>query len=105
MPSEHHSKQVLILPSGIVGDSMQTVVRTLEGSDEAPALPANAELSVVGKPTPRLDGRLKVTGAAKYTSDVRLPGMLYGRVLRSPHPHAKIKSIDTSAAERAPGVR
>ena len=46
-----------------------------------------------------------VTGAARYTVDVRLPGMLFARILRSPHPHARILSIDTSAAERHSGVR
>jgi len=45
-----------------------------------------------------------VTGAARFTVDVKLPGMLFGRILRSPHPHARILSMDTSAAERHPGV-
>jgi xanthine dehydrogenase YagR molybdenum-binding subunit len=72
---------------------------------EPPPLPVNAELKVIGKPTPRLDGRLKVTGAAKYTADVNPPGMLFGRMLTSPYPHAKIKSIDISAAAKAPGVK
>jgi xanthine dehydrogenase YagR molybdenum-binding subunit len=53
----------------------------------------------------RVDGPLKVSGAAKYTYDVRLPNMLYGRVRRCPHPHAKIKKFDTSAALRMPGVK
>src|SRR5207302_8496551 len=64
-----------------------------------------AELRVVGKPTPRLDGKLKVTGAARYTADVRLPGMLFARRVTSPHPHARVKSIDTRAAEAMPGVK
>ena len=51
-------------------------------------------LSVVGKPTPRVDGPLKATGAAHYTYDIELPGMLYGAILRSPWPHARIRSID-----------
>jgi xanthine dehydrogenase YagR molybdenum-binding subunit len=73
--------------------------------DEPPAWPVNDKLAVVGKPAPRVDGRLKVTGGARYTADVRLPGMLHARVVRSPHPHARVRSIDTSAAERHPGVR
>src|SRR3954468_14589273 len=77
----------------------------LIGADEPPPLPPNSELKSVGKPTPRLDGRLKVTGAAKYTADIKLPGMLYGVMITSPFPHARIKSIDTSAAEKYPGVR
>jgi xanthine dehydrogenase YagR molybdenum-binding subunit len=74
-------------------------------ADEPPAWPASAQLAVVGHPTPRLDGRAKVTGAARYTADVRLPGMLYAKRVVSPHPHARVKSIDTSAAERLPGVK
>src|SRR5579883_2246231 len=92
------------VPVGIAGDSMSEVERTIP-ADEPPPLPVNEKLAVVGKPTPRLDGRQKVTGAARYTADVRLPGMLFGRIVRSPLPHARVRAIDTSAAERAPGVR
>jgi len=53
----------------------------------------------------RPDGVPKVTGRAQYGADLKLPGMLYGKVLRSPHAHARIKSIDTSAAEKLPGVK
>ena len=53
----------------------------------------------------RLDGYEKATGAAKYTMDVQLPGMLYARFLTSPYPHAEIKSMDTSKAEAVPGLR
>lgn len=53
----------------------------------------------------RVDGPLKVSGAAKYTYDVRLPNMLYGRVRRCPHAHARIKKFDSSAALRMPGVK
>lgn len=92
------------LPVGIAGVSLGEVERTL-APDEPPPLALNKDLAVIGKPTPRLDGRLKVTGAAVYTADVRLPGMLFARVVRSPHPHARVRAIDTSAAETAPGVR
>ena len=64
----------------------------------------DTELRVVGQPHPRLEGREKVTGRAQYSSDVRLPGQLYARVLRSPHPHARIRRVDSAAAQRAPGV-
>jgi xanthine dehydrogenase YagR molybdenum-binding subunit len=64
----------------------------------------DSSLTVVGKPHARLEGRQKVTGRALYASDVRLPGQLFARVLRSPLPHAHIRRIDLSAAERAPGV-
>jgi CO/xanthine dehydrogenase Mo-binding subunit len=59
---------------------------------------------VIGTRPIRPDGVEKVTGKALYGADIRLPGMIYGKVLRSPHAHARIRSIDTSAAEQAPGV-
>ncbi len=59
----------------------------------------------VGTRPIRPDGVPKVTGRAQYGADLKLPGMLYGKVLRSPHAHARIKSIDTSAAEKLPGVK
>jgi xanthine dehydrogenase molybdenum-binding subunit len=61
-------------------------------------------LSVAGKAVVRKDLREKLTGEAKYSADLKLPGMLYGLVLRSPHPHANIVSIDTDEASRLPGV-
>lgn len=61
-------------------------------------------LKVVGTRPIRPDGVDKVTGRAVYTNDINLPGMLHGKILRSPHAHARIKSIDTSAAEKLPGV-
>ena len=60
---------------------------------------------VVGKRLNRLDGEGKVTGAAVYASDFSLPGMLHGKILRSPHAHAKILKIDVSVARKMPGVR
>src|ERR1019366_10712111 len=92
------------VPVGIAGDSLREIDRTVP-SDEPPPLAPNDKLSAIGKPTPRLDGRLKVTGAARYTADVRLPGMLFARIVRSTSPHARLRNIDTSAAERVPGVR
>ncbi|MCU1277011.1 MAG: oxidoreductase [bacterium] len=74
-------------------------------ADEPPPWPTSDKLKVVGKSQPRLDGRLKVTGQARYTADVRLPGMLFARRVTSPHPHARVKSIDVSAAEKLPGVK
>ncbi len=62
-------------------------------------------LNTVGHATTRIDARQRVTGKATYTRDVILPGMLYASVLRSPHPHARIKSIDTSKALAIPGVK
>jgi CO/xanthine dehydrogenase Mo-binding subunit/CO/xanthine dehydrogenase FAD-binding subunit len=70
-----------------------------------PRLPAAAGLLVVGKEVPRTDAVPKVTGAAQYVADLHFPGMLHAAVLRSPHPHARILSIDTSAAAAMPGVK
>ena len=61
-------------------------------------------LSVVGQSVTRRDLPEKLTGQARYSADLKLPGMLYGHVLRSPHPHANIISIDTTAAAQVPGV-
>jgi xanthine dehydrogenase YagR molybdenum-binding subunit len=61
--------------------------------------------TVVGTRVKRLDGPDKVSGRAKYTFDVTRPGMLYGRAIRSPYPHAKVVSIDLSAAQRVPGFK
>ena len=62
------------------------------------------ELAVVGKSVERKDGRVKVTGKARYAGDLIAPGMLHGKILRSPLAHAKILNIDTSKAETLPGV-
>jgi 4-hydroxybenzoyl-CoA reductase subunit alpha len=59
----------------------------------------------IGKRLPRVDGIVKVTGEAKYAGDLSLPGMLHGKILRSPHPHARIIFIDTAKAAALPGVR
>ncbi len=62
------------------------------------------EYSVVGKSLPKKDSPDKATGKAVYTADIRLPGMLRGKLLGSPHPHARVLSVDVSEAERLPGV-
>jgi 4-hydroxybenzoyl-CoA reductase subunit alpha len=59
---------------------------------------------LIGTPMRKVEGLAKATGRAVYTDDVILPGMLHGKILRSPHPHARLISIDTSAAEALPGV-
>jgi 4-hydroxybenzoyl-CoA reductase subunit alpha len=64
----------------------------------------NAELRVIGRRMRKTDGLAKSTGRARYTDDITFPGMLHGKILRSPHPHARILSIDTSAAAALPGV-
>ncbi|HLG12237.1 MAG TPA: xanthine dehydrogenase family protein molybdopterin-binding subunit [Dehalococcoidia bacterium] len=64
----------------------------------------NPGSAVIGAPVGRIEGPDKVTGRTHYAADINLPGMLVGLVLRSPHPHAIIKSIDAAAARRLPGV-
>ncbi len=61
--------------------------------------------SVIGKSVPKMDGRVKVTGQAKYTGDLKFPNMLVGKILTSPYAHARILNIDTSEAEKLPGVK
>lgn len=75
-------------------------------SEPAPLAPwdGDADLRIVGTPHPRVEGVAKVTGQARYTYDVRLPGQLTAAVLRGPLPHARIRRIDTAKAEALPGV-
>lgn len=61
--------------------------------------------STIGRDTPQIGARAKVTGRAMYAGDLQLPGMLHAKVLRSPYPHARIRRIDTAAARALPGVR
>jgi 4-hydroxybenzoyl-CoA reductase subunit alpha len=60
---------------------------------------------VIGKPYPKKDAKIKVTGECRFAGDISVPGMLHGKMLRSPHPHARILNVDTSKAERMKGVR
>jgi len=71
-----------------------------EGNFNWPASP-----SLIGTHVQRLDGPDKVTGRAKYTFDIARPGMLYARIVRSPHPHARVISVDILAALKMPGVK
>ena len=66
--------------------------------------PPWGEFTHIGKPNRKVDGLAKATGAALYTDDIALPGMLHAKTLRSPHAHARIRGIDTSAALALPGV-
>jgi len=89
---------------GIPQDGLSQKERQVQ-VDEPPPLPPNSELTFIGKPTPRWDGAQKVSGRGKYTADVQLPGMLYARMVDSSIAHGRITSIDTSAAEKLPGVK
>jgi 4-hydroxybenzoyl-CoA reductase subunit alpha len=68
--------------------------------DERPT----TDFSIIGKPTAMVDAAEKTTGSGKYTDDLSVPGMLVGKILHSPYPHARIKHIDTSRAEQLEGV-
>lgn len=87
-------------------DKMEEAFRN---SFEPPAppedkMPSWTETKVVGKPLPRVDAYERVSGKAEFTYDVILPDMVYGAILRCPHAHALVKNVDTSAAEKMPGV-
>jgi 4-hydroxybenzoyl-CoA reductase subunit alpha len=64
-----------------------------------------SDFTIVGHNQRKVDGQAKASGRARYTDDLSFPGMLHGKILRSPHPHARILSIDTSGAEALEGVR
>ena len=64
----------------------------------------SSDFSIIGKPTAMVDAAEKTTGAGKYTDDLSVPGMLVGKILHSPYPHARIQSIDTRRAEQLDGV-
>jgi aerobic-type carbon monoxide dehydrogenase small subunit (CoxS/CutS family) len=85
--------------AGNEGRSLQSVSRS-----DAPGAPL-AKLKTVGLATTRIDARERVSGKATYSGDVQLPGMLFAKVLRSPHPHARILKIDASQALAMPGVK
>ena len=68
-------------------------------------MPQHETFEVIGKPYPKKDAKIKVTGECKFGADITVPGMLHGKLLRSPHPHARILNIDTSKAEKLRGVR
>ncbi len=76
----------------------------VEGEDISP-WEKDRQFTAVGKPIPRVDGIERVSGRAIYAHDVNLPGMVYGKILRCPHPHAKLKRLVTGRAEKLPGVR
>src|ERR671918_2281825 len=64
-----------------------------------------ADFNVVGTSVPRGEGSDKVSGRTVYAADVKLPGLLWAKILRSPQPHARIRRVDISKAEKVPGVR
>lgn len=109
-------KAQLVAQDGVIFDSQnkdhkvtygqlakgQTIERHVEGK---PELKHPADFELIGKPHLRRDAREKVTGAAKYAGDIRLPGMLYAQVLRPPSHGARFTSADTEECKKIPGVQ
>ena len=77
----------------------------VDEDDEVQTWPEDVELDVVGKPATRLDGPVRASGAARFTVDVTLPGMLHALVLRAPVARARVTALDLESARATPGVR
>ncbi len=88
-----------------VVNGVETIVEIEVDDVAGPGWGPNDKHRLLNHRLTRVDGPLKATGSAHYTYDVRLPGMLYGRVLRCPHAHARVKSFDSSKAATMPGVK
>ncbi len=88
---------------GFNGDFQDKEIAVAPG--DPPPWDPSRKFSILGKRVPRLDGKAKATGEARYSIDVRVPGMLYGRILRCPLAAATVRSLDLSAARKMPGVR
>ena len=97
-------KKSVSMPVGVPGYTLHDETREVPAS-EPPVWPTNKDLRYVGHSAERWDGAAKVTGRARYTADVQLPGMLHARFVDASVPHARVVSVDTSAAEKYPGVR
>ncbi|MEO6964621.1 MAG: molybdopterin cofactor-binding domain-containing protein [Acidobacteriaceae bacterium] len=96
--------ETVMMPVGVPGYTLRQESRTVPAT-EPPVLPVNADLQYIGKSPQRWDAQAKVSGSGRYTADIQLPGMLYAKFVNASIPHAKIISIDTSAAEKVPGVK
>jgi len=88
-----------------VVNGVEQMVEIEVDADSGPGWGPNDKHKLLNQRITRVDGPLKATGVAKYTYDQRLPGMLYARVLRSPHAHARVTKLDTDAATKIPGVK
>jgi xanthine dehydrogenase YagR molybdenum-binding subunit len=97
-------KKTVNMPVGVPGYTLHEETRQAPAT-EPPVWPINKDLQYVGHSAQRYDGPAKASGHARYTSDVQLPGMLYAKFVNATVPHAKVLAIDTSAAEKCPGVR
>ena len=88
-----------------VVNGLETMVEIEVDDVGGPGWGPNDKHTLLNHHLTRVDGPLKVTGVAEYTYDKRVPGMLYGRILRSPHPHARVLKIDVAAASAASKTR
>ena len=88
-----------------VVNGVEQMVEIEVDEDSGPGWGPNDKHTLLNHRLTRVDGPLKAAGAARYTYDQRLPGMLYGRILRCPHGHARITRLDTEAAAKIPGVK
>src|SRR5205085_10817445 len=96
MPQTAPKKKKIRVPKVVNGQ--ETMVEIEVDDTGGPTWGPNDGHALLNHRRTRVAGPVKVSGAARYTYDVRLPGMLYGRVLRSPHAHARVKNVDLSAA-------
>ena len=96
-------KKKIRVPRVING--VEQMVEIEVDADAGPGWGPNDKHTLLNHRIPRIDGPLKAAGGAQYTYDVRLPGMLYGRILRCPHAHARVVSINTNAASAIAGVK
>ncbi len=88
-----------------VVNGVEQMVEVEVDEDAGPGWGPNDKHTLLNHRYTRVDGPLKATGVARYTYDQRLPGMLYARVLRCPHAHARVTKLDTDAASKIPGVK
>ncbi|HEU4711453.1 MAG TPA: xanthine dehydrogenase family protein molybdopterin-binding subunit [Pyrinomonadaceae bacterium] len=88
-----------------VVNGVEQMVEIEVDADSGPGWGPNDKHRLLNQRITRVDGPLKAAGAARYTYDYRLPGMLHGRILRCPHGHARVTKIDTAAASKIPGVK
>lgn len=88
-----------------VVNGVEQMVEIEVDEESGPGWGPNDKHTLLNQRITRVDGPLKAAGAAHYTYDQRLPGMLYGRILRCPHGHARVTKLDTEAASRIPGVK
>jgi xanthine dehydrogenase YagR molybdenum-binding subunit len=101
-PSPRPKKKIRV-PRVVNG--VEQMVEIEVDEESGPGWGPNDKHTLLNKRITRVDGPLKATGAARYTHDQRLPGMLHGRILRCPHGHARITKFDSTAASQIPGVK